>query len=697
MRVRPIIANMLLSAQNISHAFGADDLFSELTVRLEEKERVGLVGPNGVGKTTLLLILAGLFEPDEGEIHRQKEMSLGYLRQEAVLTFAGQENSIYEEMLTVFAELVAYETEMRQMEARMTAGEMGDSLFQRYGEVQEIYETAGGYDYQVAIKQVLEGLGFAQESWNTPLNHLSGGQKTRVLLGRLLLEKPDLLILDEPTNHLDAAAVAWLEKTLQKWPGTLLIVSHDRYFLDRVANRIWSMTAERIKVYKGNYTTFVRQRQLTYERELKLFTAEKERLTKELEFVRKHIAGGKTDIAKGKLKRLTRDIVLLEEVGVLGREGKSWSEIGGRVRTFSANEAARRLGDLRPPDNRPPRLNIRLQSEEESEFLVLRTQRLQIGYPDAMLFKTEKLRLERRDCVAILGGNGSGKSTMLKTLLGEIDPLRGEITYGDNLKIGYFAQAHEQLDPEKKVIEEVLTRYPVGEQKARQHLAAYLFRGHDVFKSVADLSGGERGRLALALLALEGANLLLLDEPTNHLDIPAQEVLQETLERFDGTMLLVSHDRYLVSQLATQIWEIDGEEMHVFEGTYGEFMGEETETGDTAGRGEKVALEPTMPLSDGPLDLSWVQDLAEPIFIDDGAEEDDDELLFASEEMNMVEPSVVQRGRGRGNREEVRIQAYLDKLYEELATAEAAGDTEEMAWLEGEIDEAQMTLDDLGA
>ena len=290
------------------------------------------------------------------------------------------------------------------------------------------------------------------------------------------------------------------------------------------------MTAERIVAYKGNYTDFVRQRQRDYDHELKLFTAEKERLTTELGFIRKHIAGGKADIAKGKLKRLTRDIVLIEEVGVMGKEGKSWAEIGGRVRTFSANEAARRLADLRPPDNRPPRLNIRLQTDEESAFLVLRTQRMTIGYPDTPLFKTEKLRIERRDCVAILGGNGSGKSTLLKTLLGELEPLRGEVIYGDNLKIGYFAQAHEKLDPKKRIIDEVLSRYPLGERQARRHLAAYLFRGHDVFKQVADLSG-ERGRLALSLLALEGANLLLLDEPTNHLDIPSQEVLQETLER----------------------------------------------------------------------------------------------------------------------------------------------------------------------
>ena len=303
----------ILTTKELGHAFGANDLFENVDVQLAPKDRVGLVGPNGAGKTTLLLILAGLLEPTAGTVQRSRDVSLGYLRQEAVLTFAGQDNTIYEEMLTVFAAVQALEAQLHDMEAKMAAGEMGEELMEAYGRLQETYEHAGGYDYQVDIKRVLLGLGFPQAEWDTPLTHLSGGQKTRLLLGRLLLEKPDLLILDEPTNHLDITAVEWLEQTLRQWPGALIIVSHDRYFLDKIVNHVWEMSDGRFQVYRGGYSSYVRQRAEELERERQLFLSEKARLDEEIAFVRKHIAGGKTDIAKGKLKRLTRDIVLLEQ------------------------------------------------------------------------------------------------------------------------------------------------------------------------------------------------------------------------------------------------------------------------------------------------------------------------------------------------------------------------------------------------
>ncbi|MEM7112307.1 MAG: ABC-F family ATP-binding cassette domain-containing protein [Chloroflexota bacterium] len=574
----------ILSAQNLSQSFAAEDLFDEVNLQINAKDRIGLVGPNGSGKTTLLLILAGLQEPDTGEISRARHLTLGYLRQEAVLTFAGQDNTIYEEMLTVFADLTAIEAEMRDLETRMGAGEMDAALLDEYGRLTESYEIGGGYDYQVDIKRVLLGLGFAEEQWQTPLSHLSGGQKTRVLLGRLLLEKPDLLILDEPTNHLDITAVEWLERTLRFWNGALLIVSHDRYFLDKVVNQVWDLRpatavdAGKLDSYRGNYTSFVRQRREAWEREQQLFATEKERMTKEIEFIRKHIAGGKTDIAKGKLKRLTRDIVLVEQIGVGASldkmQGQSWLEIGGRVRTFSINEADKRVRELQPPGGRPPKLNIRFDVEERSGRMVLRSKKLTIGYPATPLFKTDKFQLERYDCAALIGPNGSGKSTFLRTLTSDLAPLDGYLRYGDGLKIGYFAQAHDQLNLENRVLDELMLHKALPETEARTYLAQYLFRGDDVFKHIRDLSGGERGRLALSLLALDGANFLLLDEPTNHLDIPSQEVLQEVLELFDGTILLVSHDRYLVSRLATQIWEIVPQpddslsQMTVFKGTY---------------------------------------------------------------------------------------------------------------------------------
>ena len=592
----------ILTAKELGQSFGANDLFSNINLEVAARDRVGLVGPNGVGKTTLLLILAGLREPTNGSVQRARDMTLGYLQQEAVLTFANRRHTIYEEMLSVFAGLREQERQLREMEAAMAAGDAPETLFDNYGRLQELYEHGGGYQYQIDIKRVLLGLGFPEEQWQMPLAHLSGGQKTRVLLGRLLLEKPDLLILDEPTNHLDMVALEWLEQTLRQWEGALLIVSHDRYFLDRIVNQVWEMRRDEMRTYRGNYSAYVRQRQEAWEREAALFKAEKARLESELDFIRKHIAGGQADIAKGKLKRLTRDVTLIEQVGVVGRQNKSWLEAGGRVRTLSANEAARRIRDLTPPGNRPPRLNIRLETEERSGRVVLRTKNLEVGYPGKTLFSSDDIRLERHDCVALIGPNGSGKSTFLRMLMGALEPLAGDIYFGDNLRLGYFAQAHDQLKLNRQVVEEVLARKAMNEAEARHYLAQYLFRGDDVFKRVSELSGGERGRLALALLALDEANFLLLDEPTNHLDIPAQEVLQEVLEGFEGTILLVSHDRYLLDRLATQIWELRDERLHIFQGTYQELL--------EAREAEASGVEPAAP-EPAPV-VDWVQEIVAP-------------------------------------------------------------------------------------
>ena len=604
---------IILQASQLAHSFGADDLFEDVSVLLHAKERVGLVGSNGVGKTTLLLVLAGLLEPTGGSVSREENLTLGYLRQEAVLTFAGQDNTVHEEMLSVFANLRGQEAQLRDLEAKMEAGEMGEEMLAEYGRIQTLYEHGGGYDYQHDIKRVLQGLGFADDEWDTPLMHLSGGQKTRLLLGRLLLEKPDLLILDEPTNHLDTSAIEWLEKTLRTWEGSLLVVSHDRYFLDRVVNQIWSMSQNGVKSYKGNYSTYVQQRDIEWQHEETVFANEMARLEAELDFIRKNIAGGKSDIAKGKLKRLTRNIVLIEEMGVLGMQGKNWLQIGERVRTFSVNEAARRIKNLPSPSGLMPKLKIKLKPEQRGSRFVLRTKKLRIGYPDNVLFECEDINLERLDCVALIGPNGSGKSTFLRTLLGEVPPLRGKIRLGDSMVLGYFAQGHEQLDVEKRVLDEVLAHKAMSPEEARNYLGQYLFRGDEVFKQVGDLSGGERGRLALALLALDEANFLLLDEPTNHLDIPSQEALQVVLEQFDGTIVLVSHDRYLVDRLATQIWELRDQHLHIFDGTYQEFLATK-EGGEAAITtiSSKVAL-PTKEKELPPVNLDWIEDVVDPL------------------------------------------------------------------------------------
>ncbi|MGH2543398.1 MAG: ATP-binding cassette domain-containing protein, partial [Ardenticatenaceae bacterium] len=364
----------IATISNVSQSFGAFDVFSGLSAGIPNDGKIGLVGPNGIGKTTLLRIIAGLSEPTSGGVYIARGTRLGYLRQEAAQAFSGRQHTVHDEMLTVFAELRTQEVQLREMEEAMAGIATTDSLFEQYGAAQESFELAGGYEYELRIQQVLDGLGFSHEQSQMPLAHLSGGQMTRALLARLLLEKTDLLIQDEPTNHLDVQAVEWLETTLRLWEGALLIVSHDRYFLDSVVNRIWEMTRVNLEVYRGNYSAYVRQRQERWERQQQLYEAEKERLAKELDFIRRHIAGQNTDIAKGKLKRLSRELLALEQLGIAGIQGKSWSEMDvGRVRPMTVAEAAERIKQFRPPLTRPPQLNIRLNVSQRGGDTVLRS------------------------------------------------------------------------------------------------------------------------------------------------------------------------------------------------------------------------------------------------------------------------------------------------------------------------------------
>ena len=563
----------LITIQNLGLSIGARDVFRGISASLPNDAKVGLIGPNGVGKTSLLRIIAGMGAASSGSVHVAQGARLGYLRQEAVEAFAGREHTVYDEMLTAFAKVHELTARLQAMEARMSAGDASDDLLAEYGAAQEALAHAGGYDYEVRIEQVLEGLGFDRTSWGTALGHLSGGQKTRALLARLLLERPTLLILDEPTNHLDVDAVEWLETTLRQWDGALLIVSHDRYFLDKVVTNIWEMSPTQIETYRGGYSAYVTQRAERWERQQQLFQAEMERLESEMEIIRRYIAWRKFEEAKGKLKRLSRQLVAIEELGLLNTLGKSWSETGvGSVHVMSVDEAHYKIKAITPPSWRPPRLHVRLKPAARGGDIVLRTSGLQAGYEGVALFTCDDLHLERGERVALIGPNGAGKTTFLKTLRGQIPPVAGQIRLGGGLTIGYFAQAHDTLDPALTVVDTLLAHREMPPGEARDYLAQYLFRGDDVWKPVSALSGGERGRLALAVLALDGVNVLLLDEPTNHLDIPAQEVLQEALEGFAGTVLLVTHDRYLVDQVATQVWELRDGRLRATQGTYQEFL-----------------------------------------------------------------------------------------------------------------------------
>lgn len=560
----------ILNFSDLAQSFGQFDIFANVTGRIEKDSRIGLVGPNGVGKTSLLRILSGLERPSRGSVSEQAHLRMGYLRQEAIDTFSNAESPLYDAMMEVHAPVIALEAEMRDLEERMADDATGE-VMERYGDALEEFEARGGYDYEQRTEQTLAGLGFTEDDYGTPVRLLSGGQKTRALLARLLLERPDLLILDEPTNHLDIQALTWLEGMLSRWQGALLIVSHDRKFLDQVVNTVWSMTRAGITAYKGNYTAYVRQRQERETRAMVVYEAEMERLWKEFDFIKRFKKDGDAQ-AVGRLRRISRDLAAIEEMGIVEyKQSRKWSETGvGGVRMLTVAEAESAIKAIKPPVGKPPRLRMRIGTDERSGERVLTFRNLTVGFPDRPLFHIKEQALYRGQVVALTGGNGTGKTTLLKTVMGQLEPLQGRFELGYNVRVGYFAQAHDTLDPSKTALNTLIdAAQEIGKQlgitEARTLLGTFMFRGDDVFKQVGDLSGGERGRLALAMLAQNGANLLLLDEPTNHLDIQAQEALQQVLEDFPGTILMVSHDRYLIDQLATHIWDVAEGEVTVTE------------------------------------------------------------------------------------------------------------------------------------
>lgn len=530
----------VLTVSNLCKSFGAVEIFSELSFSVSKNARIGLVGPNGVGKTTLLRILVGEESASEGQIQFSRGIRVGYLPQRAQLH---SERTLWQECLHVFDDLLIRQKELRALEEKMSRShENSEEIMDAYGKLQQTFEYLGGYDFETRIHQMLSGLGFSPEDEGRPVQQLSGGQRTRAYLTKILLEAPDLLLLDEPTNHLDIAAVEWLESFLKDWTGAIIIVSHDRYFLDQVATSIYEMTPA-LETYRGNYSAYLVQRTERYARRLAEYEAQQEFIQKEEDYIRRNIAGQNTRQAKGRRRRLER---MLEE------------------------------SKITPPPITRRKMHMQLDTGGRSGELVLRTHDLQVGYEDEgrPLFSTPDLLLKRRECAAIIGPNGAGKTTFLKTILEQIPAFRGEVTLGASLKIGYFAQAHEGLIPDRSLMDEISAVVPQWlPAQIRDYLAKFLFTGEDVFKTVELLSGGERGRLALAILALQGANLLLLDEPTNHLDLPSQEILQTMLAEFNGTILLVSHDRFLIDALASQIWEVvPGQSLlRIFEGSYSEY------------------------------------------------------------------------------------------------------------------------------
>ncbi len=546
----------LLIANGLSKAFGALDVFVGIDLRVEAGDRIGFVGANGAGKTTLLRILAGDESATAGDIARKRGLTVGYLPQDPP---PAGDQTIHEVMLEVFAPLIVQGARLADMEHELAAAAARESedypaLLEAYGQAQTAFEVAGGYDYETRIRQVLGGLGFNEDEHDKPLAHLSGGERTRALLAQLLLSEPDLLLLDEPTNHLDLEAVEWLEDTLLRWKGGLVVVAHDRYFLDKVANRIWDMNFGRLETYRGNYSAFRLQKEMRLDRQRKEWESQQEFVAKTEDFIKRNLAGQRTKEAQGRRTRLER---------------------------FLRDEALER-----PQDQRQIRLGLTTQIR--SGDLVLATKDLAVGY-DRPLFYCPDVEVRRGDRVALIGPNGAGKTTFLKTVLGEIPALKGRIRLGASVEPGYLAQAQAGLDPDETVLDAILEIRNLPLTQARSFLGQYLFIGEDVFRTIGTLSGGQRSRVALARLTLHGANFLLLDEPTNHLDLDTQEILEAVLKDFPGTVLLVTHDRWLVQGLATQVWRVDGNEMLAYQGNYEEYL-----------RQRAIVLQPDIALEDAP-------------------------------------------------------------------------------------------------
>ncbi len=416
----------LITVSSLSKSFGATDLFGGVTFAVAKGARLALVGPNGAGKTTLLRILVGEDEASSGTVSRARDVRIGYLPQEADFEMAG---TLWEACLAAFSELIQRQEELHRLEVRMADAAQVQSVMGRYGKLQEEFERRGGYTYLTRLKQVLTGLGFDETDYTLSLDHLSGGQRTRAYLARLLLSNPDLLLLDEPTNHLDIAAVEWLESYLAQWDGAAVIVSHDRYFLDQACNAILEMHPGAFELYHGNYSAYLHQRQERAERRQEVFESEREKLLKEVEYIRKNISGQNVQQAKGKLRRLTRIVQAIEQVGMEAVLNTSWSQLDVETSTspFSVEEAERRVRGLRSPVRTLPRLHLKLASQKRSGDLVIRTRDLQVGYPGKLLFRAPDIELRRRDCAALIGPNGAGKTTFLKTILGQTGPLAGEV------------------------------------------------------------------------------------------------------------------------------------------------------------------------------------------------------------------------------------------------------------------------------
>ena len=533
---------IILQANKIERSFAGEVLFDNISLQVDERDRIALVGKNGAGKSTLLKILVGEEEPTSGEINKKRDLSLSYLAQDSRFESS---NTIYDEMLHVFDDLRKTEKTLRQMELEMgeKTGADLEKLMQDYDRLSEEFRQAGGFTYEADIRAILNGFKFDESMWQMKIEELSGGQNTRLALAKMLLEKPNLLVLDEPTNHLDIETIAWLENYLVNYSGALLIVSHDRYFLDKVATITLDLTKHSLDRYVGNYSSFVEQKEQKLLTEAKNYEKQQKEIAALEDFVNRNLVrASTTKLAQSRRKQLEK------------------------------------MERLDKPEAGTKSAHMTFHSDKTSGNVVLTVEEAAVGYDDQVLSEPINLVIRKMNAVAIVGPNGIGKSTLIKSIVGQIPFIKGEARFGANVEVGYYDQTQSKLTPHNSVLDELWNDFKLTpEVEIRNRLGAFLFSGDDVKKTVGMLSGGERARLLLAKLSMENNNFLILDEPTNHLDIDSKEVLENALIDFDGTLLFVSHDRYFINRVATQVIELSEEGSTLYLGDYDYYLEKKAE------------------------------------------------------------------------------------------------------------------------
>ena len=530
---------IVLSCNNLNKSFGIDSILENVNFTVNEYDKIGIIGVNGTGKTTLFKIISGIYGYDSGDIYTSKDCEIGYLEQN---TNFHSENTILEEVLEVFKDVIEMEKYLRDLEHKISEESSNtnsttlEKLMNEYSNKLEAFSDMNGYGYKSEAKGVLKGLGFSDEDMDKPISILSGGEKTRVLLGKLLLKKPTLLLLDEPTNHLDSEAIEWLEVFLKQYKGTVILISHDRYFLDQVVNRIFEIHNKKLKTYNGNYSDFIKASAIEKELELKKFEDQQKDIKKQEESI--------------------------ERLKAFGREKHL-------KRARSKEKALAKIDVLDKPEAYRKKAKIEFNPSVTSGNDVLQLRDISMGYGERILFKDLNLDIYRGEKVALIGANGIGKSTLFKIIMNEITPLSGDIKFGTNVNVSYFHQEQKTLNLDNTIIDEIWEdNKQLTQTSLRTMLGAFLFEGEEVFKKISTLSGGERARVAILKLILSNANLLLLDEPTNHLDIDSKEVLEEALSSYTGTIFTISHDRYFLNTVVDKVLVLDENGITEYLGNY---------------------------------------------------------------------------------------------------------------------------------